>query len=297
MQAAGDHLSGVATEIQVRPNRQLHRETQRAVAPRGLHLHRLQVFQQARPLVPRRARAASGHVIAIARAHRDEERRFHLQFRRHRAEFVADALEHVLPEIHQVHLVHRHRQLAYAQQRGDISMAARLLQHAMTGIQQNHRQTGRGCSGGHVARVLLVARRVGDDELAARRLEIAVGHVDGNGLLPLGPQPVGDQRQVEPFGVAVPTGFAHRFELVFVNPARIVEQAADERRFAIVHAAGGGEAQQVFHQKYPSRFLSSMEPSWSWSITRFSRSDRRKPRSSSMILGSVSASERMAPVQ
>jgi hypothetical protein len=44
---------------------------------------------------------------------------------------------------------------------------------------------GRG-AGGHVARVLLVARRVGDDELAPVGGEVAVGDVDGDALLALG---------------------------------------------------------------------------------------------------------------
>ena len=51
--------------------------------------------------------------------------------------------------------------------------------------------------GGHVAGVLDVAGAVGDDELAVRRGGVAVGHVDGDALLALGPQPVGDEGQVD----------------------------------------------------------------------------------------------------
>src|SRR5262249_12259499 len=110
-------------------------------------------------------------------------------------------------------------------------------------------------------------------------------------------------------------GLGDRMDLVLVNRFGIVEQPADQGRFPIVHAAGRREAQQLFallgfeevldvecripsrrHQKYPSRFLISMEPSWSWSITRLSRSDLRNPINSSMILGIVSASDRIAPV-
>jgi len=39
-------------------------------------------------------------------------------------------------------------------------------------------QMGVEAAGGHVARVLLVARRIGDDELALGRGEIAVGDID-----------------------------------------------------------------------------------------------------------------------
>ena len=38
---------------------------------------------------------------------------------------------------------------------------------------------------------------VGDDEGAARRGEEAVGHIDGDALLPLGLEPVDQQRQVD----------------------------------------------------------------------------------------------------
>ena len=74
-----------------------------------------------------------------------------------------------------------------------------------------------GASTAHVSLILIDARKgvieqtrrhaflssmlgvpggVGDDELALRRGEVAVGHVDGDALLALGPQPVGEQGQV-----------------------------------------------------------------------------------------------------
>ena len=76
-------------------------------------------------------------------------------------------------------------------------MAARLGQDALARIDQNDRQVGGGRAGGHVARVLLVARRVGDDELAPRRGEVAIGDVDGDALLALGAQAVGEQREID----------------------------------------------------------------------------------------------------
>jgi len=88
-----------------------------------------------------------------------------------------------------------------------------------------------------------VPRSVGDDELAPRRGEITVGHVDGDALFALGAQSVGEQRKVEP---AVRLGgFANARELVFVDRAGIVKQAPDQRRLAVVYAAGGGKAQEI----------------------------------------------------
>jgi hypothetical protein len=93
-----------------------------------------------------------------------------------------------------------------------------------------------------------VARGVGDDELAVGRREVAVGHVDGDALLALRAQPVGQQRQV---GVVVALGDAgglDGLELVLEDRLRVVEQTADQGRLAVVDRARRGEAEEV-HQK------------------------------------------------
>ncbi len=120
-----------------------------------------------------------------------------------------------------------------------------MLQNAVARVDQDHGQIGRGCAGGHVARVLLVSRRVGDDELAPRGGEIAVSDVDGDALLPLGAQAVGQQRKIDGAGRAVHRRLGHGLELIFVDALRIEEQTADQSGFAVVHAARGGKSQQV----------------------------------------------------
>ena len=80
---------------------------------------------------------------------------------------------------------------------------AGLLEHALAGVDQDDRQVGGGGAGDHVAGVLDVPGGVGDDELAPRRGEVAVGDVDGDALLALGAQAVGEQREV---GVLVAAG-------------------------------------------------------------------------------------------
>ena len=72
-----------------------------------------------------------------------------------------------------------------------------LLQDALARVDQDDREVRGGCAGDHVARVLNVARRVGDDELAPRSREVAIGDVDRDALLALGAQAVGQQRQVD----------------------------------------------------------------------------------------------------
>ena len=85
-----------------------------------------------------------------------------------------------------------------------------------------------------------MAGGVGDDERALRGGEEAVRDVDRDALLALGAQAVGEPREVD-LGVG---------DLVGHQRLGVVEQAADQRRLAVVDRAGGGEPQQVErHQK------------------------------------------------
>src|SRR5687767_9910179 len=76
------------------------------------------------------------------------------------------------------------------------SFAARLLEHALAGVDEHDRGVRRGGAGDHVAGVLLVTRGVGDDEAPPRCGEVAVGDVDRDALLALGAQAVGEQGEV-----------------------------------------------------------------------------------------------------
>ena len=65
--------------------------------------------------------------------------------------------------------------------------------------------------------------------------EVAVGHVDGDALLALGLQAVGQQREVDRWPGAL---LFQRVELVGQDGAAVEQQAADQRALAVVHAAG-----------------------------------------------------------
>ena len=102
-----------------------------------------------------------------------------------------------------------------AQQVGDEGVAAGLLDHALARIHEKDGEVGGRCAGHHITGVLDVPRRVGDDELTLRCGKIAVGHVDGDALLALGTETVGEQRQVDVFVAALLGALFDRFELVF----------------------------------------------------------------------------------
>ena len=108
-----------------------------------------------------------------------------------------DRVERRLVVADQVHLVHRQHDVADAEQVREIGVPPGLGQHALARIDQDHREVGGRGAGDHVARILLVPGRVGDDELALLGREEAIGDVDGDALLALGGEAVDQQREVD----------------------------------------------------------------------------------------------------
>ena len=130
-------------------------------------------------------------------------------------------------------------------QAGDREVPAGLLQHALARVDEEHESVGGRGAGHRVARVLHVAGAVGEHEGALRGREVAVGDVDGDALLALGAQAVGEQCEVgalEPAGAADPLDGV---ELVGEDGLAVVQQPADEGGLAVVDRSGGREAQQV----------------------------------------------------
>ena len=65
-------------------------------------------------------------------------------------------------------------------------MTPRLGQNAFARINQDHRNIGGRGAGGHVAGILFVARRVGNDEFALVGREEAIGDINGDALFAFG---------------------------------------------------------------------------------------------------------------
>ena len=124
-------------------------------------------------------------------------------------------------------------------------MAARLREHALPSVDEDDGDIGGGGAGGHVAGVLLVAGGVGNDELAPRGGDVAVGNVDGDAPLALGAETIGKEGEIKDAGAGASLAF-DRADLIFVDAAGVVEETADEGRLAIVDGAGSGEAEEVF---------------------------------------------------
>jgi hypothetical protein len=203
-------------------------------------------FEQARATVPRRARAWLYHVVAKAGGERDRHHRLKAEPGHGAPVLVADRLEPLAAKADEVHLVYRQHDVAYAHQGHDVTVAAGLPQRAAAGVDQHQREVRLRGTGGHVARVLLVPRRVGDDEAAAGGGEAAPGDVDGDALFALGGEPIEQQREVE---VTAGGAVAHRLagqrgEPVVRDQPGVVQQPADQGGLAVVHAAAGKQPQQ-----------------------------------------------------
>jgi len=168
---------------------------------------------------------------------------------------------------------------------------------------------GRG-AGDHVAGVLLVPWRVGDDKGAPRRREETVSNIDRDACWRSSSSPSSrSEKSMSP--PVVPKRRDSRSSASSWS-AR-TSSALKSRRpirvdFAVVDRTAGQEAQQppvgrhrhpdsvIGHQKYPSRFFRSIEASASLSISRPCRSERRDWRNSATISASVVASDSIAPL-
>ena len=144
---------------------------------------------------------------------------FLLQFR----DLRFNLFEALLRIADKVHLVDGEDEVADAHERADAGMAARLRQDALRRVDEDDGEISERGAAGHVARVLLMARRVGTDEAAVVRREVAVGDIDRDALLALREEPVQQQRVVDGAAAAADLGVEQQgLLLVRIDELRIV---------------------------------------------------------------------------
>src|SRR5262249_4833408 len=169
-----------------------------------------------------------------------------------------DLFVSLLPKVHEIHFVDRHDEMTNSQQVRNEGVPARLCHHAVSCIDENHRQIAVAGAGDKISRVLFVAWRVRDDEFSLCRRKVAICDVNGDALFALGLQAICQQRKIDAFAAAAFIFALRAFDLVLKCALCFDEQPPDESRFSVVDIAGGGEPKNITTQKYPSRFLSSM---------------------------------------
>ena len=182
----------------------------------------------------------------------------------------------------------------------------RLRANTASRIDHEDRDVAVRCRHRHVAGVLLVTRRVGDEHATpVRQVHVPVRDVDRDALRALVLQAVQQQGVVD-----LPDGQQRRvaaaigtcvLELVDRHRIGLGEQAADERGLAVVDRPAGDQVQHgnqgAGHQKYPSFFLPSMDSApLSPSMRRPERSEYFAPDISRTRSSIVSAVDSTAPV-
>ena len=254
-----DHLVAAAQHAARRPARRSRGSRGRVVRPD--HVLDREAARRSRSRSPRSgrspgARAAAGRVPAACGSERSttlspcsaesgmKVTSARSEPRRPVAELARPSRRSGLVVVDQVHLVDATHHVAACpaarrSPRGGATARARPLR----GVDQHQREVRGGGARDHVARVLHVPRRVGEDERAPRRREVAVGDVDRDPLLALRAQAVGEQRQVgrrRRRGAAEPPRRARAGRRG--SPSRRSSRRPISVRLAVVHRAGGGHA-------------------------------------------------------
>ena len=242
----------------VGPRDKLHRHAERALGDMRCCFGAFQCRQHGRAGIPRHTSAGRGDIVPIARAYRDRSDGERSQLAEQPVKVGDDLVEHSLIEIDQVHLVHGEHKLADAQQRCDGRVATRLHQQALARIDQQDRNVGLRRAGDHVTGVLLVSRRIGQDEPAPGCLEEPVGDVDGDALVALGRKAIHQKRIV---GAARHRAEADAVALqrrhhVVRDRAALEQQPPDQGGLAVIDRATGKNAQKgIGHSEIPLALL------------------------------------------
>ena len=137
-----------------------------------------------------------------------------------------DRFELFLIVVDQVHLVDGQDEVLDAELVTQEAVTPGLDQHALARIDQDNRAIGGRGARHHVARILLMSRAVGDDELAFLGRKKAIGDVDRDTLFALGGEPVDEQGEVDllPLRAHAFAVVLERGELVLEDHLRIFDQ-------------------------------------------------------------------------
>src|SRR5215207_5882285 len=155
--------------------------------------------------------------------------------------------KYLLGIVDKIHFVDGQHDPANPKERDDEAMPARLREHALAGIDKYNGEFGGRRPGRHITGVLLMARRIGNDELAPVGGERTIGHINGNTLLALGSETINQKSKIE-LAALCSQAFRISFErgeLIFEQHLGFIEQASDQRGLSIIDAAAGNETQKI----------------------------------------------------
>ena len=220
----------------------LDRETQRLTGRPRDALEAVERLQHGRAVEPSQVRGRLGQIVAHAGRNRQDIADGDADFREVVARLSCHLIETGLVVIDQVHLVDHDADLTHAQEVQQVGVAARLLLHALGGIDHQHRGVGRCRAADHVLEELAVSGRIDDDVVALGALEPDLRRVDGDGLVALRLKGV---EQEGPLGHHAAAG-GDRFDLGHLalrHGVGVEQQPADQSGLAVIHVADDDDAQ------------------------------------------------------
>ena len=242
------HFTAETTEVKVRAQHILHRETEIREVMIIIDMNRFEEVQQRDSFIPWCAFGLIHNVVTVQSRKRNT---VHIRNTQRFYEFLVfryNLVEPFLGEVHQVHLIDRQHHVLDAQQRYQKSMTTGLGNHTRTGVYQDNCQIGRRATGNHITCILFVSRSIRNDKLTAIGREVAVSHINRNPLLTLRFQSIEQQSIVYMFACITYTLTVtfQCIQLIFVQFLTVKQQTSDQSRFSVIHRTGSQQSQQVF---------------------------------------------------
>ena len=141
------------------------------------------MVQQGGTIIPGHPVGSGDDIIAMKRLYWDRRDIGEAKPVIQACEVSQDRLEPVFGVIDKVHLVDRQHDIPDAEKRRDEGMASCLGKPPFARVDHHDRQRSGGGTDHHIARILIMSRGVGDNEVPLVRGEIAVSDIDGDALL------------------------------------------------------------------------------------------------------------------
>src|SRR5215468_7578642 len=227
-QDAGGDPSGKPTKTRVGADYILDGQPKRPACVMGFDWNIFQMLQQCRTFKPGHVSTGSNDVVSFERAHWYGINTGDSQPRRESIEIARNGCKYILAIVKKIHFVDGGDDVTNSQKRGDISVPAGLRQQSFGGIDEDDCSVcGRGASG-HVARVLLMTRRIGNDEFSPWSREVAIGNIDGDALLTFRPQTISEKREIDGAVRAVDATFHDGKQLVLKHGPGVIQQTPNQ---------------------------------------------------------------------
>ena len=175
----------------------LHRVTEGRNSRTVADCDALEIFEQRRTRIPTHPLAGFDEVVAILGDERDDNDARKTQMLGEVAKILFDLLKDFGRITDQIHLVDGDDDMPNAEDRHDDAVPLRLRQDAFARIDEQHGEVRSRGACRHIAGILFMAGRIGDNELALRGGEIAISDVDCDPLLAFGRKPIDQQCEIE----------------------------------------------------------------------------------------------------